>query len=195
MDRATIFSLKLHPLPSGLYFPFLTIVAKLMKEAVSKDYCPNDNLLQVICHALLPKYAKYSLSLIWIMSYHFCFCEVSFGTLSKPSSFIRKCHGLHFGEELWRSMLASCNGLSDHDAQILTINNLSVPNIKYAPQDTRIINKINIAELQLQLSWESWNEVFNKKDVKSMFNSFLNTYLRYFNSSFKIKKKKIPRQQ
>ena len=87
------------------------------------------------------------------------------------------------------------NGLSDHDAQILTINNFPVPNIKYAPQYTRIINKINIAELQLQLSWESWNEVFNKKDVNLMFNSFLNTYLRYFNSSFKIKKKKIPMQQ
>ena len=41
-----------------------------------------------------------SLSLIWIMSYYFCFCGIRFGTLSIPSSFIGKCHGLHFREEL-----------------------------------------------------------------------------------------------
>jgi hypothetical protein len=34
-----------------------------MKETVSKDYCPTDNLLQVLGHVLLPKFAKCSLSL------------------------------------------------------------------------------------------------------------------------------------
>jgi len=71
-----------------------------MKETVSKDYYPTDNLLQFPWQVLLPKFAKRSLSLIYIVSYYFCFCGVNFGTLSKPSYFIRKCHGLQFGEEL-----------------------------------------------------------------------------------------------
>jgi len=40
------------------------------------------------------------------------------------------------------------NGLSDHDAQILTISNFFVPNINTDPYYIRIINKNAIAEFQ-----------------------------------------------
>ena len=70
------------------------------------------------------------------------------------------------------------NGLSDHDAQILTISNFFVPNINTDPYYTRIINKNTIAEFQQQLSWERWDDVFGLNDVNGKFNTFLNTYLR-----------------
>jgi exonuclease III len=79
------------------------------------------------------------------------------------------------------------NGLSDHDAQILTISNFFVSIINVDPYYIRIINKNAIAEFHLQLSWERWDYVFGKNDVNFMFNNFLNIYLRYYHSSF-IKK-------
>jgi hypothetical protein len=62
-----------------------------------------------------------------------------------------------------------------------------VPIINVDHYYIRIINKNAIAEFQLQLSWERWEDVFGENDVNSMFNNFLNTYLRYYHSSF-IKK-------
>jgi hypothetical protein len=38
----------------------------------------------------------------------------------------------------------------------------------------------------LQLSYETWDEIFGDKDVNLIFSSFLNTYLRIFNASFPI---------
>jgi hypothetical protein len=80
------------------------------------------------------------------------------------------------------------NGLSDHDAQILTISNFYVPIINVNPYYIRGINKNAIAEFQLQLNWENWDDIFGKNDVNLMFNSFLNIYLRYYYSSFRKKK-------
>ncbi len=37
------------------------------------------------------------------------------------------------------------------------------------------------------INCESWDTVFNNEDVNTMFNSFLDTYLRIFYSSFPIK--------
>ena len=85
------------------------------------------------------------------------------------------------------------NGLSDHDAQILTIFNFFVPIINADPYYLRSINKNAIAEFQLQLSWERWDDVFVKKDVNSIFNNFLNIYLRYYHSSFIKKEEKQQR--
>jgi len=76
------------------------------------------------------------------------------------------------------------NGLSDHDAQILTIFNFFVPIVNSDSYYIRSINRNTIAEFQLQLSWERWDEVFIKNDVNSIFNNFLNIYLRYYHSSF-----------
>ena len=47
------------------------------------------------------------------------------------------------------------NGLSDHDAQLITLNNFSLQINNSEPNYTRNMNnKNNIAEFQLQLSWE-----------------------------------------
>jgi hypothetical protein len=55
----------------------------------------------------------------------------------------------------------------------------------------RKIDNHTAAEFSLQLSYESWDEIFGEKDVNLIFNSFLNTYLRIFNTSFLIIKKHI----
>jgi hypothetical protein len=40
----------------------------------------------------------------------------------------------------------------------------------------------------MQLSYETWDEVFSSTDVDNIFNSFANTYLRTFYSRFPFKK-------
>ena len=68
------------------------------------------------------------------------------------------------------------NGLSDHYAQLLFISNIFLPVINRDPYYIRIINKDAVAEFQLQLSWESWEDVFSSIDVNLMINNFLNNY-------------------
>ena len=76
------------------------------------------------------------------------------------------------------------NGLSDHDGQILTLLNLplSRSNINYIC--TRRIDNNTIADFQLQLSYELWDDVFGNNNVNEIFNNFLNTYLRCYYSTF-----------
>ena len=68
------------------------------------------------------------------------------------------------------------NGLSDHDAQLPTLNNFSLQTNNDEPNYTRNINnKNNIAEFQLQLSWGQCDNIFGNNDVNTIFNIFLNT--------------------
>ena len=82
------------------------------------------------------------------------------------------------------------NGLSDHDAQLLTIR-IKVPKDPIKELKThRKFNNHTISEFINKLSNESWDMVFNNnnnnKDVNDMFNSFLNNYIMIFNSSFPL---------
>jgi len=67
------------------------------------------------------------------------------------------------------------NGLSDHDAHLITLNNFSLPLSNTEPSYIRNINKYTIAEFQLQLSREQWDNIFGNNNVNYMFNNFLNT--------------------
>ena len=80
------------------------------------------------------------------------------------------------------------NGLSDHDAQYISLHSFIMrpPLKKY-----RFIRKINehtINDFLIKLSYENWETVFSTEDVNKMFNSFLDTYLQIFNSSFPLKR-------
>jgi hypothetical protein len=57
------------------------------------------------------------------------------------------------------------NGLLDHDGQILSLLNLSIPSnsIKYI--HTRRYDDNTIADFQLQLSYEQWDNVFGNYRV------------------------------
>jgi len=70
--------------------------------------------------------------------------------------------------------------LSDHDSQIITINNLWI--------SIRKFNKFSVSQLAVNLSYENWVNVFVEEDVNTVFNNFLNTHLRIFNSSFLLQK-------
>jgi hypothetical protein len=86
------------------------------------------------------------------------------------------------------SIIPVVNGLSDHDAQLLLLNNLKIQNSNFCCYTKRQINKANIENFKLNFSYETWEEIFIDDEVDKIFNSFLNTYLRDFNNSFPVKK-------
>ena len=90
-----------------------------------------------------------------------------------------------FVDERRKYTIKQCiNGLSDHDAQLLTLNDLEQPVSDSKPCYIRNINKITIAEFQSLLSEKLWEDVFENSDVNIMFKNFLNNYLRCFNACF-----------
>jgi len=50
----------------------------------------------------------------------------------------------------------------------------------------RNINQSTIADFLLKLSHDTWASAFEGNDVNTIFNSFLNTFLRRFYSSFPV---------
>jgi exonuclease III len=80
------------------------------------------------------------------------------------------------------------NGLSDHDAQIITLDNILFQNDYKCAYNGRRINSSSIMDLKLNLSYESWDNIVTNEDVDTIFNNLLNTYLRIFNANFPIKK-------
>jgi hypothetical protein len=80
------------------------------------------------------------------------------------------------------------NGLSGHDAQLLTINNIaSAVNLIPLKQRTRKINNDTIMQFQLLLMSETWESVYRDQDINNRFHSFLYTALNIFEASFPIK--------
>jgi hypothetical protein len=80
------------------------------------------------------------------------------------------------------------NHLSDHYAQLLSIENiyLSIYNDKIPPTSTiKVFNHQSLHNFQMQLSYGTWNNVF----IDTIFNSFIDMLcLRIFYSSFPLKK-------
>ena len=56
------------------------------------------------------------------------------------------------------------------------------------PSNKRVINEATIAQFKINLSCESWYNVFNDEDLDSSYNNFLNTYLRIYYNSFPTQK-------
>ena len=46
----------------------------------------------------------------------------------------------------------------------------------YNTHNIRRINQSSLAEFKCDLSLELWEDMFNKRDVSNIFNSFLNTF-------------------
>jgi len=86
------------------------------------------------------------------------------------------------------------NGLSDHDAQYITLHsfNLSPPT-----KQCMLIRKINehtINDFLPNLGYETWDTIFSTDKINKMFNSFLDSYLKIFYSSFPLKKVHIAKE-
>jgi hypothetical protein len=81
------------------------------------------------------------------------------------------------------------NGLSDHDAQIIELRNLYI-NLNNRYKFTRRFDRNSIFTFIDSLSYENWEEVFLEDNVNIIFNKFLNIFLRDFNVSFPVVKRK-----
>ena len=78
------------------------------------------------------------------------------------------------------------NGLSDHDAEMLILNKGQKKEKECYSYTKRKINKYTIADFQSNLSYETWEHVFDGYDVNEIFNTFLNTFLRIYYSRFPL---------
>ena len=77
-----------------------SVQSRKMKELVT-------NLLHFLCHVLLPKFAKRTLSgSEFGRTTSFCM-ELVLPLCPNQDFFMRQCHALHFGEEIWRLTLPS----------------------------------------------------------------------------------------
>jgi hypothetical protein len=84
------------------------------------------------------------------------------------------------------------NGLSDHDAQYLTIRNAAIcQRNKSGLVKRRVISEPGIITFKEMLSSESWDSVFSTVDVNKSFNVFLNIFLVIFEACFPEKFVKI----
>jgi hypothetical protein len=83
------------------------------------------------------------------------------------------------------------NGLSDHDAQLLIIKDVNPQLSNYYTYIISNIHRYSIKDFKIRLSYKSWDSIFSNNsnmDVDSLFNMFLNNYLRIFYTSFPLKK-------
>lgn len=77
------------------------------------------------------------------------------------------------------------NGLSEHEAQYLVLNNVFNHHKDKKQQfRTRTIPKEAITAFQNMSINENWDEVLQYKDVNKGFNIFLSTFLHKFETSF-----------
>ena len=83
------------------------------------------------------------------------------------------------------------NGLSDHDAQLVVISNLTQSLAKSTVIYRRVFDKTSVKKFINSLSIVSWEVVFLNYDINTIFNSFLDTYLKLIHSSFPGKRIKL----
>jgi hypothetical protein len=81
------------------------------------------------------------------------------------------------------------NDLSDHEAQILTIN-IPLQRHYSKPKFIRKMDNSMVLDFITKLSYESWEGVFNNNDVNLTFNYFLDIYLKTFHSRFPLVRSK-----
>jgi hypothetical protein len=91
------------------------------------------------------------------------------------------------------SVSSLINGLSDHNAQVLSLFNIIVPDDRNEFYSRKKISKRSLNELQTSLSYETWENVFsnNDNDTNTIFNNLLNTFLRKFYASFPKEEQKL----
>ena len=63
-------------------------------------------------------------------------------------------------------------GCTDHEAQIITVENMVPTKQTNKITTKRDINEQSILEFQLLLSHENWEDIFMKDDANTSFNKF-----------------------
>ena len=72
------------------------------------------------------------------------------------------------------TVLPLLNGLSDHDAQMLTIKDLNSQVQDYYIYTARDINEYSINEFRTKISYETWDFVFSVSKITLMLTPYLN---------------------
>jgi hypothetical protein len=72
------------------------------------------------------------------------------------------------------------NGLSNHNAQLIAINDINLKILNNSPCFLRNIDNPGIFDFKTSLSMETWDNIFENNDINSSYNFFLNTYLRVY---------------
>ena len=67
------------------------------------------------------------------------------------------------------------NGLSDHDAQIITLSNIFISIPRHVFSYTRKIDSNSVSKFTFLLSFENWEYVFLEENVYIISNNFHNT--------------------
>jgi len=104
--------------------------------------------------------------------------RISNNSITLTDNFYINTSRLHF------SIHPITNGLSDYDAQV---PNLSFIIKEVHSQPFSFLTKTNgesICNFKDLLSYENWEDVFLENNVNIIFNNFLNTYPRIFNTCF-----------
>jgi hypothetical protein len=78
------------------------------------------------------------------------------------------------------------NGVSDHEAQFLTLHLTPTTDKDNHTNFIRNINNSTVYDFQMKLSYENWEPVFNSDDINASFSAFLSIFLRHFYSSFPL---------
>jgi hypothetical protein len=86
------------------------------------------------------------------------------------------------------------NGLSDHDVQSITLYTFNLNPRTKKCKLIRNINEHTINDFLIKLSYETWDTIFSTEDVNDMFNSFLDSYLKFFYSSCPLKRVHIDKK-
>jgi exonuclease III len=83
------------------------------------------------------------------------------------------------------SVFSLCNGLSDHEAQLIVLSDVKV-NAKAVSfkNRTRRIDQTAVQDFQYQLSYEVWDTVFSANDINIMLVLFSILFLDYFIQAF-----------
>jgi hypothetical protein len=78
-------------------------------------------------------------------------------------------------------VLPIINGLSDHDAQYLTLNNVFLLNKgNNSICNTRLLMIASVSNFVTMLKDESWSDVYSHYDVNKCFNSFFKLIFNIF---------------
>jgi hypothetical protein len=80
------------------------------------------------------------------------------------------------------------NRLSHHDSRSTIMHNILEQNYNAYFYINWKMDKFSIIDFNTKLSYESWEEIFAENNINTIFNDFLNMYLRIFYSSFAFKK-------
>jgi len=76
------------------------------------------------------------------------------------------------------------NALSDHDAQLLILNKITVrPHAQYNTL-IRTLDKESLNDFLNKLSYERWDTTFSSEYINIMFNAILDNYLNFFTPVF-----------